>query len=142
MVSIEKWKEHFRRMDQKGHTHEDDIFIVNQSGRGLGRNAYPKHTLYKVRKTIGNTLVTIVSPVVGNLDRAKALMEGGGGGGGGGKRKKKNYKKKKTMPKTVTKKKATKKKMTTKTKKKKGENKKVSNKKKKKTTYVPKCIKK
>ena len=140
MVSIEKWKEHFRCMAQKGHTHEDDIFIVNQSGRGLERNAYPKHTLYKVRRTIGNTPVTIVSPVVGNLDRAKALMEGGGGGGG--KRKKKNYKKKKTMPKTVTKKKAIKKKTTIKTKKKKGENKKVSNKKKKKTTYIPKCIKK
>lgn len=92
MVSIEKWKEHFRHMAQKGHMHEDDIFIVNQSGRGLGRNAYPKCTLYKVRKTIGNTPITIVSPVVGNLDRAKALMEGGGGGGG--KRKKKNYKKK------------------------------------------------
>ena len=140
MVLIEKWKEHFRHMAQKGHTHEDDIFIVNQSGRGLGRNAYPKHTLYKVRKTIGNTPITVVSLVVGNLDRAKALMEGGGGEGG--KRKKKNYKKKKTMPKTVTKKKATKKKTTTKTKKKKEENKKVSNKKKKKTTYVPKCIKK
>ena len=128
MVLIEKWKEHFRLMAQKGHTHEDDIFIINQSGRGLGRNAYPKCTLYQVRKTIGNTPVTIVSPVVGNLDRGKALMEGGEGGGGRGKRKKKNYKKKKTMPKTVTKKKATKKKTTTKTKKKKGENKKVSNK--------------
>ena len=91
MVSIEKWKEHFRRMAQKGHTHEDDIFIVNQSGRGLGRNAYPKCNLYKVRKTIGNTPVTVVSSVVGNLERAKALMEGGGGGG---KRKNKNYKKK------------------------------------------------
>ena len=126
MVSIEKRKEHFRHMSQKGHTHEDDIFIVNQSGRGLGRNAYPKCTLYKVRKTIGNTPITIVSPVVGNLDRAKALMEGGGGGGGGGgKRKKKNYKKKKTMPKTVTKKKATKKTTTTKTKKKKGKIKKI-----------------
>ena len=46
MVLIEKWKEHFRHMAQKGHMHEDDIFIVNQSGRGLGRNAYPKHTLF------------------------------------------------------------------------------------------------
>ena len=89
MVSIEKWKEHFRHMAHKGHTHEDDIFIVNQSGRGLGRNAYPKCTLYKVRKTIGNTPVTIVSPVVGILDRAKALMEGGGGG----KKRKKTIKK-------------------------------------------------
>ena len=138
MVSIEKWKEHFRCMAQKGHMHEQDIFIVNQSGRGLGRNAYPKCTLYKVRKTIGNTPVTIVSPVVGNLDRAKALMEGGGGGG---KRKKKNYKKKKTMPKTVTKKKATKKKTTTKTKKKKGENKKFQRKKRRLHTF-PSVLKK
>ena len=92
MILIEKWKEHFRHMAQKANMNEDDIFIVNQSGRGLGRNTYPKHTLYKVRKTIRNTPVTIVSPVVGNLDRAKALMEGGGGGGGG-KRKKRNYKK-------------------------------------------------
>ena len=87
MVSIEKWKEHFRCMAQKGHMHEDDIFIVNQSGWGLGRNAYPKWTLYKVRKTIGNTPVKKVSPVVGNLDRARTLMEGGR------KRKKKTYKK-------------------------------------------------
>ena len=69
MVSIEKWKEHFRHMAQKDHMHEDDIFIVNQSGWSLGRNAYPKCTLYKVRKTIGgNTPITIVSPVVGNID--------------------------------------------------------------------------
>ena len=67
MVLIEKWKEHFKCMAQKGHTHEDDIFILNQSGWGLGRNAYPKCTLYKVRKTIGNTSVTIVSSVVGNM---------------------------------------------------------------------------
>ena len=128
MVSIEKWKEHFKCIVQKGHMHGDDIFILNQSGCGLGRNAYPKHTLYKVRKTIGNTPVTIVSSVVGNIDRAKALMQKGGGGG--------KRKKKKTKAKTVTKKKATKKKTsTTKTKKKKGG-------KKKKTTYIPKCIKK
>ena len=75
MVSIEKWKEHFKRMAQRGHAHEEDIFIVNQSGRGLGRNSFPKHTLYKVRKSMGGTTpVTIVTPVAGNLDRAKALM--------------------------------------------------------------------
>ena len=112
MVSIEKWKEHFKCMAQKGHMHEDDIFILNQSGHGLGRNAYPKHTLYKVRKTIGNTPITIVSSVAGNIDRAKALMQKEEGGGGG-KRKKKTYKKKKTKAKTVTKKKATKKKTST-----------------------------
>ena len=68
------------RMAQKGHMHEDNIFIVNQSGWGLGRNAFPKHTLYKVRKTVGGTTpITIVSPVAGNLDRARALMQEGGG---------------------------------------------------------------
>ena len=141
MVSIEKWKEHFRRMGSKGHTHEDDIFIVNQSGRGLGRNAYPKCTLYKARKTIGNTPITIVSPVVENLDRAKALMEGGGGGGG--KRKKKNYKKKRRQClKLSLRKKLPRRRQLLKLKRKRGKIKEVSNKKKKKTTYVPKCVKK
>ena len=67
MVLIEKWKEHFRCLTQKGHMHKGDIFIVNQSGWGLGRNAFPKCTLYKVRKIVGGTtLITIVSPVAGN----------------------------------------------------------------------------
>ena len=61
--------------------YEDDIFIVNQSGHDLGGNAYPECTLYKVRKTIGGTTpITIVLPVAGNLDRARALWEGGAGG--------------------------------------------------------------
>ena len=42
MVSLERWKEHLRHMAQKGHRNEDDIFIVNQNGHGLGRNAFPK----------------------------------------------------------------------------------------------------
>ena len=50
------------------------------------------NVLFIKLERLGNTPVTIVSPVMGNLDRAKALMEGGGGGGGG-KRKKKDYKK-------------------------------------------------
>ena len=49
MVLIEKWKEHFRHMAPKGHMHEDDIFIVNQSGWGLGRNTNSEHILFKVR---------------------------------------------------------------------------------------------
>ena len=52
-------------MAQKGHTQEDDILVINESGWGVGRNAYPKCTLHKVRKTIegGTTPITIVSPV-------------------------------------------------------------------------------
>ena len=74
MVLMEKWKEHFRRVAQKSHTHEDDIFMVkNQSGRGLGRNTYPKRTLYEVRKTIGGG-TTPITIVAGNLNRAQALI--------------------------------------------------------------------
>ena len=119
MVSIEKWKEHFRCMAQKGHTHEE---------------TYSKHTLHKVRKTIGNTPITIVSPVAGNLDRTKALMEGGGG-----KRKKIDYKKRRQWLKLSLRKKLPRRRQLLKLEKK-GENKKE--KKKKKTTYIPKCIKK
>ena len=143
MVLIEKWKEHFRCMAQKGHMHEDDIFIVNQSGRGLGRNAYPKCTLYKVRKTIGNTPITIVSPVVGNLDRAKALMEGGGGEGrgGGGKRKKKTIKKRRQCLKLSLRKKLPRRRQLLKLKRKRGKIKKFQRKKRRLHTF-PSALKK
>ena len=84
----------------------------------------------------GTTPVTIVSPVAGNLDRAKALMQEGGG-----KQKKRTYKTKKTRPKSVSKKKASKKKTTKRKATKKGGKKKKTMRKRK-TTYVPKCIKK
>ena len=92
--------------------------------------------LYKVRKTVGGTApVTIVSPVAGNLDRAKALMQEGGG-----KPKKRKYKKKNAKTKTVRRKKGTKKKTTKRknTRKKGGKKKKVTRR--KKATYV--CVKK
>ena len=77
MVSVEKWKSHFKRFAHKAYPNED-MYIVAQSGRGLGRNAY-KRTLYQIRTPIGNTnakpTIEIVSPVASNLERAKALTK-------------------------------------------------------------------
>ena len=115
-------------MTQKGHMHEDEILIVNQSGWGVGRNAYPKCTLYKVRKTIGGgtTPITIVSPVAGNLDRARALMHEGGG---------KRKKKRRQSLKVSQRKRLPRKKQL-----KSGQKKKKKAMRKKKTSYFPKCI--
>lgn len=76
MVSVEKWKDHFKRLAHKSFPHED-MYIVSQSGRGLGRNAYKK-TLYQIRAPkFSNTKPTIeiVSPVASTLQRAKALTK-------------------------------------------------------------------
>ena len=73
MVSIERWKKQYKCL--ASHPHED-IYIVPQLGRGLGRNAYPK-TLYKIRKpSVSSTnQIQIVSPVAASVNRAKAQMK-------------------------------------------------------------------
>ncbi len=122
MVSVERWKEHFKRMAHKSFPHED-MYIVNQVGRGLGRNAY-QTTTYKIRNPAKNTgpnpAVQIVSPVGQDVERAKALIDekpikkkktkkktskkaGSGGAGSKGKKKpKKDKDKKKKKKKTTT----------------------------------------
>lgn len=94
MVSVEKWKEHFRRLTNKLHS-PDDVYLVNQRGRGIGRNAYPRRVLYKVRSQTGSgrveggSKVEIVSPVAQNINQARALIKESSNGikkGGGGKR--------------------------------------------------------
>ena len=76
MVSVEKWKRHFRSMAHKAFP-EEDMYIVNQTGRGLGRNAFNR-TTYKVRtpeSTGPNPPLNIVSPVAQSLEQAKALVK-------------------------------------------------------------------
>ena len=77
MVSVEKWKNHFKRLAHKAFPKED-MYIVAQSGRGLGRNSY-KRTLYQIRTPSGSgggkPTVEIVSPVASTLERAKALTK-------------------------------------------------------------------
>ena len=77
MVSVEKWKSHFKRLAHKAFPHED-MYIVTQSGRGLGRNSYNR-TLYQIRTptgaSAGKPTVEIVSPIASTLGRAKALTK-------------------------------------------------------------------
>ena len=41
MVSVEKWKEHFCRRAHQTFPKEE-MYIVNQTGHGLGHNAYSR----------------------------------------------------------------------------------------------------
>ncbi len=132
MVSVEQWKNHFKKLAHKAYP-SDDMYIVNQTGRGLGRNSYKK-TLYRVRpskESSGpNPTVQLVSPVAQAVEQARALVKSqpikrpsssaggsspskkskkGGGTGKSQKKKKNNKKKKATKPKKDNKKKKAKK---------------------------------
>ena len=75
MVSVETWKKHFKSMAHKSFPNEA-MYIVNQSGRGLGRNAFNK-TTYKIRgspKKSEQAVIEIVSPVAQEVERAKVLL--------------------------------------------------------------------
>ena len=75
MVSVETWKRHFRSMADRSFPN-DDMYIVNQTGRGLGRNAFNR-TTYKIRsspKKSENAVIEIVSPVAQEVERAKVLL--------------------------------------------------------------------
>lgn len=76
MPSVEQWANHFKRMAHRTFPHED-MYIVNQKGRGLGRNAYSK-TVYKIRSPQAEEPtppVAIVSDVAANVNRARALVQ-------------------------------------------------------------------
>ena len=73
MVSVEQWKAHFKQLAHREFPNED-MYMVNQTGRGLGRSAYKRQNLYKIRKPAPGK-VNIVSPVAQNIDRARALVK-------------------------------------------------------------------
>ena len=80
MVSVEKWKEHFHRQAHRTFPKEE-MYIVNQTGHGLGCNAYSRRAMYKVQRTSGgpNPSVEIVSPIAQSLNRAKYMLKGNRG---------------------------------------------------------------
>ena len=76
MVSIERWKEQHKCFTSQSYPNED-VYIMPQSGRGVGRNAYPKKTLYKIKKpSVKSTEeIQIVSPVAASINRAIVQMK-------------------------------------------------------------------
>ena len=73
-MSLQKWTEHFESM-AKGNIPIDDIYVLNQRGRGLGSTKRGK-IVYPV-KQIGSGIMKsqIISPVAQGLAQAKIKID-------------------------------------------------------------------
>lgn len=70
--SAQKWKEHFEAM-AKGRVPVDDMYILNQKGRGLSNGR--GRVVYKVQSGNGEKkLPPIVSPVAQGIDQARSKV--------------------------------------------------------------------
>ena len=69
--SVQKWRNHFQSM-ARGKIPLDDMYILNQKGRGLGTNSRGK-TLYKIQT--GGQLPTTTNTVINPVNRGYAMAQ-------------------------------------------------------------------
>ena len=71
--NIDKWTHHYESM-AKGEIPFEDMYVLNQQGRGLGNQRRSK-VIYKIQKS-GEERISpkIISPVAKGVDQAESMV--------------------------------------------------------------------